>query len=144
MEKDFNCPHCGGYLNVADHIVFMVQKENNKEAGLILLSPKIGNYASNKHSQFTLVQGEIVEFFCPICNKSLASDIDENLVQVKMKEGGGKEYDIYFSRIAGEQSTYQVSDDEFFESGKDAGRYTYFKLSNKYKPLVRFRKRQKK
>jgi len=137
------CPHCGGYLNVAGHIIFSVNKSNKKK-GLILLSPQIGNYTSDKHKEFNLAKGEAVAFFCPMCQKTLTSDIDENLVHVRMHEGAGKEFDIYFSRIAGEQSTYQVSDDEFFKAGKDAGRYTYFKLSDKYKPLVKRKRRQKK
>lgn len=140
MKRNFLCPHCDSYLNVAGHIVFSVRKEN-KQCGLVLLSPHIGNYSSEKNKKFPLHKGESVEFFCPVCHKPLSSDIDENLVHVRMVEDDGREYDIYFSRIAGEQSTYQVSDDEYFEAGKDAGRYTWFKLSDKYKPLVKRKKR---
>lgn len=136
MERNFVCPHCSSYLNVAGHIIFSVRKAD-KQRGLVLLSPHIGNYSSEKNKNFPLKKGEPVEFFCPVCHKSLVSDIDENLVQVVMTEPDGREFNIYFSRISGEQSTYQVSDDEYFEAGRDAGKYTYFKLSDQYKPLVK-------
>jgi len=53
-----------------------------------------------------------------------------------MIDKDSKEYDIYFSRIAGERSTYQVSGDTVMVAGEHSSRYTYFKMSDKFKKYL--------
>ncbi|HPT21102.1 MAG TPA: hypothetical protein PLR88_04070 [Bacteroidales bacterium] len=130
--NDFLCPKCGDHLRVGENIIFKI-KNAKKQKALLLLSPQIGNYSSVKHPDFEVKQGELVEFFCPLCDSSLRSDIHQNLNHVIMKDEHGKKFDIYFSRIAGEQSTYETNGESMHVAGKDAGRYTYFKIGEKYK-----------
>ena len=132
----FLCPHCRGHLKVGDFIVLTV-RNSKKEKGLLLLHPEIGNYNSLKHPQFEYREGESIEFFCPLCQHRLHSDFDDNLVFVNMIDDSGKEFDIYFSRIAGEKSTFQVSGETVMESGEHSGRYTYFKMSHKFKRFLK-------
>jgi hypothetical protein len=80
-----------------------------------------------------LRKGEVIEFFCPLCDATLTSDIHKNLAYVIMIDEAGKSYDVYFSQIAGEHSTYETDGDSVHAAGEDAGRYTYFKLGNKFK-----------
>ena len=48
-----------------------------------------------------------------------------------------KEYDVYFSRIAGEKSTYQVADDKTVSAtGEHSHRYTYFKIPEELKKFL--------
>ena len=68
------------------------------------------NYSGIIHSTFYSEEGERIDFYCPLCMQSLDAAMDENLVQVRMIDSSGYEQDIYFSRIPGEQSSYQVSD----------------------------------
>jgi hypothetical protein len=42
------------------------------------------------------------------------------------------EHFIYFSRISGEKSTYQVSGDEVTATGEHADRYTYFSVPDNF------------
>jgi transcription initiation factor IIE alpha subunit len=130
--NDFDCPVCNGHLRVGDQIIFKV-RNNEKQDGLLLLSSQIGNYSSVKHPSFDFEKGEFLEFFCPLCNSSLKSDIHENLAHVVMVEDSGKKSDVYFSRIIGEHSTYKTNGDALQISGEDAGRYTYFKIGDKFK-----------
>ena len=130
--NDFICPKCKDHIRIGDHIIFKV-KNNKKQSGILLLSPQIGNYSSVKHPTFEIEQGEVLDFFCPVCNNSLKSDIHPNLAHIIMTDQEGKTYDTYFSQVAGEHSTFKTDGDSVNMSGEDAGRYTYFKIGDKFK-----------
>ena len=130
--NDFLCPKCKGHLRVGDHIIFKVKNDEKKDA-LLFLSPQIGNYTSIKHPSYKVKDGEFLEFFCPLCNASLKSDIHKNLALVLMKDEEEKSYAVYFSQVAGEHSTYETDGDSVHMEGEDAGRYTYFKIGEKFK-----------
>ena len=132
MENYFICPFCRGHLKVGNHIVFTV-RNRYKHKGLLMLHPEIGNYSSIKHPEFDFNEGEKIDFYCPICSHPLESDFDKNLVFVILVDSERKEHDIYFSRIVGEKSTYQVTEDTVMAAGEHSSRYTYFKLSDKFK-----------
>jgi transcription initiation factor IIE alpha subunit len=130
--NDFLCPKCKGHLRIGDNIIFKI-KNRDKQHALMLLSPQIGNYTSVKHPSFEIKEGELVEFYCPLCNASLKSDIHNNLALVLMKDEEEKSFAVYFSQIAGEHSTYETDGDAVHATGEDAGRYTFFKLGEKFK-----------
>lgn len=133
--NDFLCPKCKQHLRIGDHIIFKV-KNSEKQTTLLLLSPQIGNYSSIKHPSFEYKEGEFLEFYCPLCNASLKSDIHKNLALVLMKDEEGKNFAVYFSQVAGEHSTYKTDGDAVQVSGEDAGRYTYFKVGEKFKKFL--------
>lgn len=135
MEASFICPYCRGHLRVGDTIIFTTRNEK-KEMGIVLLSPQIGNYTSIKHPLFECKDGEKLTFMCPLCHRSLESDFEGNLIHVIMMDE--KEHDIYFSRIAGEHSTYQVDGDTVKATGEHSFRYTYFKMSDKFKKYLKW------
>jgi uncharacterized protein YbaR (Trm112 family) len=130
--NDFLCPHCKGHLRVGDHLIFKV-KNCAKQSALLLLSPQIGNYSSIKHPSFGIREGEFLIFYCPLCNTPLTSDIHKNLAHTAMQDETGKTFDVYFSQIAGEHSTYKTDGDSVHVEGEDAGRYTYFKIGDKFR-----------
>jgi predicted RNA-binding Zn-ribbon protein involved in translation (DUF1610 family) len=129
---DFLCPKCKEHLRVGDNLIFKV-KNSRKQAGLLLLSPQIGNYTSHKHPAFEIQTGESLEFYCPICNASLISDIHKNLAHVILKDETGKSNNVYFSQIVGEHSTFETDGEAVHVAGVDAGRYTYFKIGDKFR-----------
>jgi hypothetical protein len=129
---DFICPECREYLRVSDNIIFKV-KNSRKQSALLLLNPQIGNYTSHKHRTFEIQTGESLEFYCPLCNTSLISDIHKNLAHVIMLDEKGKSHDVFFSQIVGEHSTFETDGDSVHVSGEDAGRYTYFKIGDKFR-----------
>jgi len=94
------------------------------------MHPESGNYSSIKHPQFHFEEGERVDFFCPICMQSLDAAMDENLVHVVMIDKLQTEHEIYFSRIAGEQRTYQISEEGIKSTGEHSYRYTHFEMSD--------------
>jgi len=95
-----------------------------REKGLLLLHPEVGNYSSIKHPQFNFQEGERVDFFCPLCMSNLDAAMDENLVHVIKVDQMGREHEVYFSRVAGERSTYQVSGEGVVVTGVHSYRYT--------------------
>jgi len=130
--NDFLCPECNEYLRIGENVIFKV-KNSRKQSCLMLLSPQIGNYTSHKHNSFEIKAGELLEFYCPLCNASLTSDIDKNLVNVILQDEKGQFHNVYFSRIVGEHSTFETDGDSLHVEGEDAGRYTYFKIGEKFR-----------
>ena len=135
MENHYLCPHCRGHLKVGDYIIFKI-RNTLREKGLLLLHPEVGNYTSIKHPQFNFQEGERIDFFCPICMQNLDAAIDENLVHVIMVDQDGLEHEVYFSRIAGEQRTYKISDTGIRSTGEHSYRYTQFEFSDKHIPYL--------
>ena len=129
---DFQCPKCREHLRVGDNIIFKV-KNSKKQSALFLLSPQIGNYTSHKHPSFKIQTGESLEFYCPLCHTSLISDIHKNLAHVILLDEAGRNYDVYFSQVVGEHSTFKTDGESVHVTGEDAGRYTYFKIGDKFR-----------
>jgi hypothetical protein len=130
--NDFICPKCKEHIRVGENIIFKV-KNNKRQSGLLLLSSQIGNYASVKHPSFEIQTGEYLEFCCPLCNASLMSDIHKNLARVIQYDETGRSSDVYFSQIVGEHSTFTTNGESVHVAGEDAGKYTYFKIGEKFK-----------
>ena len=82
---NFLCPICKEHIRVGENIIFKV-KNSKKQSALLLLSPQIGNYTSHKHPAFEIQTGESLEFYCPLCNASLISDIHKNLAHVILQD----------------------------------------------------------
>lgn len=132
MESSFICPFCKGHLKVGDKVIFRVRNQK-KDFGLLLLSAQIGNYNSVKNPEFKYQKGEALEFYCPLCSHTLSTTIDKNLIFVVMLDDQKVEHNIYFSRISGEKSTYQVTGDTVVATGEHADKYTYFKISDSFR-----------
>ncbi len=131
MVIDFKCPHCANLLNVGQNIVFAARNKWGKE-GLIMLHPEIGNYTVLKHPNFEVHEGELLEFYCLYCNKQLLSDRNKNLAKILMHDENGLEYEIHFSRIAGQHCTYKIIGETVEIYGEDA--IDYLDLLNDVNP----------
>lgn len=132
MGDSFLCPKCSGHLKVGSSIVFSTRTKEGRE-GLILLSPRLGNYKIVNHPSFDFKEGDYVEFFCPLCHIQLTSEKNENLAKVIMIDEELKESEILFSKIAGEKCTYKIVDGNIKELfGKDSS--TYLEFFTKGKP----------
>ena len=107
MKKNFLCPRCKGYLNVGQNIILAADTKHG-DAGLILFSSEVGNYSTETNPDFIIKDGEKYNFFCPICQKKLATDIHDNLSHIIMIDEENREFEILFSKIAGEKSTYKI------------------------------------
>ncbi|MFH1320216.1 MAG: hypothetical protein ABII90_06120 [Bacteroidota bacterium] len=121
-KNDYLCPKCKGHLNVGSSIIFSTSNKRQKK-GLILLNPTIGDYTYEHHDNYIFEEGEMIEFFCPICQAELKSAKNHNFASIIMIDHGNIEYEILFSRKAGEKSTYVLSNEELETFGDDAKDY---------------------
>lgn len=119
-DNDYVCPKCKGHLNVGGFLVFAT-KTQRKHKGLIMMSPIVGEYKYLHHEKFQLGQGEMVDFECPICQVDLTSPKNKDHAMIYMiGDEDHSEYELYFSKIAGKQSTYVVAHDNIETFGDDA------------------------
>ena len=133
MEINYLCPKCKSYLNIGQKIVLSV-KVKDKQEGLILFEKELGNYEIKKHDIIEYKKGDMLGFYCPICHENLASeDVNSNLAKIIMSDEKGKEFEIVFSKIAGEHATYKLKDNEVEAFGEDSDNYiNYFGHTPKY------------
>lgn len=105
--------------------------------GILLLDPKLGNYSYISSPDLKFDKGEHLEFMCPVCCENLeARDINKNLASVIMIDEEGKEYNVYFSSIVGEHTTFKIEKDNVVEKfGEDSSAYLDY-FSKKLKLFV--------
>ena len=101
------CPHCRSYLRVWNNIIMSVKSCTEDKQGLLLLNPELGNYEFISHYSLDFQEMECLDFFCPVCSANFtAADVNKNLARIRMIDKDQKEYDLYFSRLRGEHSTF--------------------------------------
>jgi len=98
--------------------------------GLIFLNSELGNYTTTTHPSFSINPGDEYIYTCPICGAQLNSMKYLHLVRIIMIDEKGKEYNIYFSNIAGEEVTLKLRDNKVEEEkGHDVKSYSkYFDI----------------
>ncbi len=129
LKTNYSCPDCNAYLRVWKNIIFTIRSADGKKNGLLLLNPDPGNYSVTTHPSMSFEKGEKIDFLCPVCHSNLAaSDINENLVHIDMQGEDVDTFDVYFSRVFGEETTFMVSDNHIASKyGKDEAYYlNYF------------------
>jgi hypothetical protein len=127
MAAEYLCKVCRGHLNVKTSIVLAAQKADSSTRGLVYFNPEIGNYTITTHSSFPIKQGEEYIYTCPICHSQLNSAKYPHLVRIILIDEHKKEYNIYFSGIAGEKCTFKIRGNKIEEKiGRDV------KIYNKY------------
>ena len=124
MKTNYLCPKCKGVLNVGEYVIFSTRNKNH-DVGLLLLHPELGNYKVVKHPDYNYEEGENLEFFCPICHKSLSTGGEKKLVKILMVDKN-KTFNVLFSQIAGEKSTYKIIGDNVEAFGKHKLKYLDF------------------
>jgi hypothetical protein len=109
MTVEYLCKVCRGHLKVNTSIVLAATKLSDRsQKGLVFLDPEIGNYTKTTHPSFLIKEGEEYIYSCPICSAQLNSMKYLHLVRIIMVDKDRKEYNIYFSGIAGEKCTYKI------------------------------------
>ena len=131
MKIHYLCPHCHSYLRVWNNIIFSVKSTEGNKQGLLLLNPELGNYSYVSHPSLKFIEGEKIDFYCPVCFINLAAkQINENLVKIIMLDEQLHEYDIYFSNIAGQFTTFKISKENIIERhGKHSSSYVNYFMS---------------
>ncbi len=131
MANQYLCKVCRGHLNVKTSIVLAASKLSNRsQRGLIFLNPELGNYTTTTHPTFQINEGEEYIYTCPICSAQMNSMKYLHMVRLILIDEKGKEYNIYFSGIAGEKCTFKIRGNKIEEEqGSDVKIYSrYFEV----------------
>ena len=107
MVQNFICPKCKGSICVGGHVIFSTKTKTGK-TGLLLLSPTLGDYQIVHHETFKYEEGDILEFFCPICHEELTSEVENVLVEILLLYNDNQEHRILFSKSLGQRFTYEI------------------------------------
>lgn len=136
LKNNYLCPCCKSYLKVWNNIIFSVKSYKDSKRGILLLNPELGNYSVISHASLVFDEGEIVEFFCPVCQADLtAKDININLVRILMLDEKNNELDVYFSKTCGEHSTFRIDKNNIVEKyGEDTSAYVNYFMSKLKNP----------
>lgn len=117
MSINYICPHCRSAINAKKNIVLVAKRSEEKHnQGLVLLHEEIGNYTVANSSTLIVESGDIVDFYCPICNESINSLKGDNLARFIRVDEVGEESTIVISRIYGERCTFQLDDKKKIKS----------------------------
>ncbi len=122
---EYLCPHCHGHLKLEGCVVFSVKTSGGKR-GLISLHSDIGNYSVKKHPDFHFKEGDRLDFFCPVCNAKLASNTHDKLARIIMIDDNNNEFEVLFSQVAGEKSTFKIVGETMEIYGDDSAEYLDF------------------
>jgi hypothetical protein len=123
MKWKYACPSCRAILNPNVKIILRLRK--GKYAGLMLLSPRPGNYWTICDEQVAgkIQQGQTVEFSCPVCHSVLTSRASSRLAEILLLRPAGEAKRVQFSRVFGERATFVVNGETVTPYGADAASY---------------------
>ncbi len=124
MDWVYSCPHCGAPLNPEGRVVLRASSEGRSL--LVGLHPQPGNYEVELPPGEVMATGSRWEFACPVCERSLVSELSDDLCALDMQTSSGT-HRVYFSRTAGEEATFVVSAEGLI---KDYGIHTDRYLEN--------------
>ena len=131
LKVNYLCPACRAYLRIWNNIIFIVKSEPRNLHAILLLNPELGNYDLIHHSSIEFEEGEMLDFICPVCRADLtAVELHRNLVRIIMIDENSKEFDVYFSKVCGEHSTFLIQEDDIVEKyGEDSSTYVNYFMS---------------
>ena len=124
MKTHFHCPHCNAYLRIREDIIFKIQTKDHK-MGILLLNPELGDYSYTSSPDLKFEKGEQLVFMCPVCCENLAAgEINKKLVSIIMIDENKEKYNVYFSSIVGEHTTFKIEKANVVEKyGEDSSAY---------------------
>ena len=113
MSWSYSCPSCRATLNPREDVVLVAARGSTKV--LLQFHPRPGDYRLYKPEDLELVAGEAWSFFCPVCRANLAVEEGSELCQLLLR-ADGRSRQLLFSRVAGKQATFVLSEGKVEES----------------------------
>jgi len=130
MHWTYSCPHCQSMLNPEDRVVLRAERGDHRF--LAGFHPQPGNYEVELPPGEEMPPGTLWELFCPVCERSLTSDLSEDLNALDVHRGS-ETHRVYFSRVAGEEATFHVSAEGLLKDyGIHTDRYLEHMVHSKY------------
>jgi len=121
MRWTYSCPHCEAMLNPDETVVLIGECGPNRL--LIGFHPEPGTYRAYLPPGTQLQKGSTWDFSCPVCNRSLVTEIAPGLCALDMATQGVR-HRLFFSRTAGEQATFVITAEGVQKHGPDAEKHS--------------------
>ena len=116
-QYDYYCPKCDEMLSENNQVIFNIQRKNNEKIKLFL-DPRPGSYDIKCEPETTFELTEKVDFYCPHCEGNLESDKYSKFIEIILKVTDKVIFDVFFSRIYGDHTTYVGIEDFEEEYGE--------------------------
>jgi hypothetical protein len=99
--------------------------KRGKKRGLMLMSPRPGNYKFICDSDFgnKVKEGTLIDFLCPACGVDLTSAASKKLAEINLHQPDQPIKRVQFSKVHGEQATFVLADETIVPYGEDAYLY---------------------
>lgn len=122
MRWTYSCPHCKAMLNPDDTIILigLSPDESRVMAGF---HPEPGNYRAFFPPGVSPREGDVWQFFCPVCQTSLEAEIAPLLCALDMVVSESR-HRLFFSRTAGEKATFIISAEGIERLGPHAAHHS--------------------
>ncbi|MGV6861500.1 MAG: hypothetical protein ACWA41_06995 [Putridiphycobacter sp.] len=109
-KYEFYCPDCHQRLDENNEIHLKINNPNDGRVD-IFLSTSLGNYEKRTQPEISFNNGDYLDFHCPHCESKIHAKDRDKFVHLIMKVENKFDFDILFSRVAGEQKTFLVTED---------------------------------
>ena len=117
----FFCPHCEHHLDETGKIHLHSIRQNGDE-GEMFLSTTFGSYSYTHVPAITFLKNEVVNFLCPSCHVNFDSNKHPNYIILKMKVEEKFDFELLFSKKAGNHKTYIITEDGIEQYGEHANK----------------------
>ncbi|HEY3381760.1 MAG TPA: hypothetical protein VGK32_08325 [Vicinamibacterales bacterium] len=92
---DVRCPNCQAALTDGEHVVLGARVAGTQQEGVVRLSAMFGDY--NIETDLPIGDGDVTEFSCPTCERSLTIDsrcklCDASMASLNLAGGGSIEF----------------------------------------------------
>jgi len=124
MKRTYACPHCHATLN--PNVKIVLRARHKKRNGLLLFSPRPGNYDVFIPRGLELEKGDRVEFACPVCGGDLSSAKGKAWAEIHFSTSSGVRGSVVFSKVYGSHATCFITEEHERWYGEDARESTNF------------------
>ena len=105
-KMTFFCPHCGQKLSFLDGtLIKMVGRLHTTTFScktMLYFSARLGQYGCIVGENVRIYDGARVEYECinSACKKNFTATNNEDLAEITMKDGSGKEFNVFLPGLA--------------------------------------------
>lgn len=113
-KLSFSCPYCGQDLSSLEGTVVRMAGRLHAATfscrAMFYLPARLGQYGAIVSDDVQVREGAVVEFECvnPKCQRNFTTAYDNDLAEIKMTDGEGREFVVVFNKTYGRCSTFLV------------------------------------
>lgn len=113
-KRTYFCPYCSEKLSFLEGTIIKMDGELDCETFSVrtqfFFHAELGQYGAIVAGNVHVKEGAKVEFHCvnPRCNTNFTATYNHDLAEIRMLDGGGRDYVVVFHKIYGRRATFVV------------------------------------